>query len=145
MLVNIPVHNNPICAMIAKINGNTTKIKQLADGIYEIGHFSFDSCMPFRITFEEQYPALSGCSYGVCDHFEQILEVYPELQDPNRRFCISVTPILRKNQPSEGGWRWCKWGNYIGEHKPQHEYLYDEKIDGVLVYHIYEFNADRIL
>ena len=36
---------------------------------------------------------------------------------------------------SWGGWRWHKWGEYIGVHEPQHEYLsYEKGIDYVLSY-----------
>lgn len=145
MLVDVTLRNNPLADMISKVNGNKTSIKRYAKGIYEIGHFSLDVNFPFSLTFEEHWPELNESNYGVCDHIDQILEKYPELQDENRRFCVSITPILKKNQPKNGGWRWHKWGPYIGNYEIKHEYLYDEDIDGVLVYHIYEFNKERIL
>lgn len=77
-------------------------------------------------------------SYGVCDNVEQILAHY-DLSDPNRKFCIGVSPIFKKDQPERGGWRWHKWGPYLGTHEPKCEYLYDEEgIEYVLIYHIYE-------
>jgi hypothetical protein len=47
--------------------------------------------------------------------------------------------VIKANQSHEGGWRWHKWGEYIGKYEPQYEYLYDEpEIEKVYVYHIYE-------
>lgn len=68
---------------------------------------------------------LSINEYGVCDHYTQILEQCPELNDTGRTFLITLTyPVKRKNQPSSGV-RWHKWGPYIGSKNPQYEYLYD--------------------
>ena len=79
-------------------------------------------------------------NYGVCDNYKQILKRYPELKkDKQRKFLVGMTPIIRKHQPERNGWRWCKWGSYIGKHKPTSEYIYDdENIDMVYVFHIYE-------
>jgi len=78
-------------------------------------------------------------AYGVCDSVEQLLAACPELEAPGRRFVVTVTPVKRANQPADGGWRWHKWGDYIGTQNPQHEYLYDDvHIDMVLCYHIFE-------
>lgn len=77
---------------------------------------------------------------GVCDNYEQILDRYKDmLSDPNKQYVIGLCTVERKNQPSEGGWRWHKWGDYIGTQNPQHEYLYDDThIDRVYYFHIYE-------
>ena len=51
---------------------------------------------------------------------------------------ISVTEMRKDEQPEDGGWRWHKWGEYIGKQEPKCEYLYDEpNIDSVYVFHIY--------
>lgn len=77
--------------------------------------------------------------YGVCDSVRQVLDKVKPLYDPKREFVVLFTPVMRHNQSSEGGWRWHKWGEYIGNKDSQCEYLYDEpNIDGVLIYHIYE-------
>lgn len=84
--------------------------------------------------FEEYEPSLN--SYGVVDSPEQLLEMYDFHADP-RKFFICLTPMFKGEQPSDGGWRWHKWGPYIGIHTPTCEYLYDEpEIDVVWVYHI---------
>ena len=79
-------------------------------------------------------------AYGVCDHHLQILDQCPELAlDPNREFVIMLTAVDRDDQPEHDGWRWHKWGPYIGTFESKCEYLYDEVgIDRVYCYHIYE-------
>lgn len=77
--------------------------------------------------------------YGVCDDVAQVYKKYPILKnDKKNAYCVSFCKIERKEQPSDGGWRWHKWGEYIGKHKITTEYLHDEKkIDFVYVYHIH--------
>jgi hypothetical protein len=85
----------------------------------------------------DAYPS----EYGVCDTPEQVLAHVPLLTTDPRRFIVFFTPPIRKHdQPAEGGWRWHKWGEYIGtQPQAECEYLYDEPhIDEVLVYHIVE-------
>ena len=141
MLVNVRTYNNSIASMIAIINKQSPDIKFIETGIYEIGHFSFDKICIDKIKnnwfeFENYFN-----SYGVCDNYKQILEQCPELKESDRKYVISITPIEKSKQPELGGWRWHKWGPYIGEQKPEHEYLYDESnIDKVYVYHIHEIN-----
>lgn len=78
-----------------------------------------------------------GC-YGVVDTPEQLLTFY-DFEKDERKLVISFVKIEREAQSSTGGWRYHKWGNYIGNQDPQHEYLYDDKhIDRVYTYHIYE-------
>ena len=46
-----------------------------------------------------------------------------------------------------GGWRWHKWGEYIGKHNPQYEYLdHESGIDYVLVWKLcpVERNRDNV-
>lgn len=93
-------------------------------------------------------------SYGVCDSPEQLLELFPIIDAlENRYFCIAMTQMLRSEQAPEGGWRWHKWGGYVGVHEPQNEYLYDEipqyrsdgkSIDEVWVFHIYELRESEM-
>jgi hypothetical protein len=48
-------------------------------------------------------------------------------------------PKEPENAGRGGGWRWHKWGPYIGKGEPTTEYLDDEDgfADGVYVYHFY--------
>jgi hypothetical protein len=86
--------------------------------------------------FEAYEPSLG--SYGVVDTPEQLLELYDFDADP-RRFFICFTPVRKKNESSSGGWRWHKWGEYLGIQSPCCEYIYDEPvIEEVWIYHIYQ-------
>jgi hypothetical protein len=78
--------------------------------------------------------------YGVADNAEQILSHYKFLEeDTENTYFVSLSPVFREHQPEDGGWRWHKWGQYIGCQKREgYEYLYDEKnIEYVIVYHVY--------
>lgn len=77
--------------------------------------------------------------FGVCDEPEQVFEKWPHLATSEKKFFVTFWPHSREQQPSQGGWRWHKWGEYIGVREPQYEYLYDEpEIELVYSFHIYE-------
>lgn len=128
---------DPILAAIATSRGASDRATRITTGVYEIGHFGGTVFLPNY----EHYPDFGGerGSYGVCDNIDQILALYSELDADDRRFVVTLTRIRRADQSESGGWRWHKWGEYIGTQKPEHEYLYDDThIDEVFVYHIYE-------
>lgn len=83
--------------------------------------------------------------YGVADTPEQVIKYFHnEIADPDHTYLITVTAMYRADQPADGGWRWRKWGPYIGNHRIQYEYLYDEKdIEVVWCFHIYEVKANK--
>lgn len=88
--------------------------------------------------YQEGHPS----DYGVCDRWEQIVERWPEIVESPRQFVISITEMRREDQSPEGGWRWHKWGEYIGDQMPAHEYLYDDThIDSVFTFHIMEVSV----
>ena len=79
----------------------------------------------------------SDCNlpYGVCDNASQILEHYQPKDDE----VIILFPVIREYEPENYGWRWHKWGPYIGVHNPRYEYIYDEEeIDVVFCFSIYK-------
>lgn len=82
----------------------------------------------------------SKTSYGVADNIQQVLEFYRQfIDDATRQYVIEITPMRKSEQAPRGGWRWHKWGEYIGTQNPQCEYLYDEPlIEEVVVFHIHE-------
>lgn len=85
-------------------------------------------------------------SYGVADNIEQIKEKYKDQINSDAKIVISVTKMCKENQPEDGGWRWHKWGEYIGTREPQCEYLYDEpEIDSVFVFHVYSVQPNKKL
>lgn len=76
--------------------------------------------------------------YGIADNIEQVKERFKDQIHSDSPVVISVAEISKDNQPAEGGWRWHKWGEYIGTQNPQYEYIYDEpEIDSVYVFHIH--------
>lgn len=79
-------------------------------------------------------------SYGVADTPEQALERYSALvDDPDRKFLFRYQIVRKHDQEEEGGWRWHKWGEYIGKKEPKCEYLYNEpEIEEVWVFHFEE-------
>lgn len=81
--------------------------------------------------------------YGVCDSVEQVLEYHKgAISDPNRKFIILLTRVDAEpeNAGNGGGWRWHKWGPYIGTQNPQCEYLDDEDgIDFIYCFHLHEY------
>lgn len=79
-------------------------------------------------------------SYGVGDSPEQIMGRYRDiLERAPEPICISVVHVLKNPAEPGAGWRWRKWGEYIGEGTPTVEYLNDEPgfADGVWVYSVF--------
>jgi len=137
--VELLKYQDPIFSLIAQVNDQEELgTVHLEKGFYKIGHWNFDSLVADQL---DKYPGSlpEGVScYGVCDSPEQFKKRV-NLEESFRKFVVSFVPIRKRNQPSEGGWRWHKWGEYIGEQEPTQEYLFDEpKIEQVFTYHIYE-------
>lgn len=114
---------------------------RVAEGVYDT-HLNFGQTIR-HLTRDDRRYRLTGLervpTYGVCDNWEQVIAVWPEIQSSPERFCLLLTAIRRDEQPAYGGWRWHKWGEYIGVQNPTHEYLYDDKhIDSVFVFSIVE-------
>lgn len=82
-----------------------------------------------------------GCGGGIADDLEQVKKEYQSfINDPNIKMCVTYFRVIKSEQPESGGWRWHKWGDYIGTKNPQHEYIYDEddSIQEVICFHVYE-------
>lgn len=80
-------------------------------------------------------------SYGVADNLEQVVALYNNNEDGwfKGNHVIFCTKILKDPTEPCSGWRWHKWGGYIGTRDPQCEYLNDEPdIDEVVVFCIYK-------
>ena len=129
---------------ILSLIGQGGKSEEVETGIFMSPSFSFGNTIGNKkedyFSFESPDEQIWLGPYGVCDTIEQVKEKYAKwLNDEKLNFCISFTKVTKAEQPSDGGWRWHKWGDYIGTKNPQHEYLYDEDddIQEVFVYHIY--------
>lgn len=138
------IFTDPILTMLA----GDKKTKEIQPGVYEIGHFGGTSFLEDY----EHYPEFGSEEgendyrgpYGVCDSIEQLLAKYPELEAEDREFVVTLSPIRKAEQYPQGGWRWHKWGEYIGTQQPTCEYIFDEPtIELVYVYHIYERVQDE--
>jgi len=141
-----PLHPT-MALMLGSIAEGSPDPKPIRTGCYEIGHFNFGSFLSGTLNSPiggpwDEHPELGEHSaYGVCDSVEQFFEtpLGQLVRDDTRKFVVSFVRITRASQPPEGGWRWHKWGPYIGKHQPEHEYLYDEEgIDEVFAYHVFE-------
>ena len=135
-----------IYAMIAQINGidlssEKTYFEHYTTGVYRHDGYIFN----FNGFIEERCEdeiSDKWVVYGVCDNYEQVLERYKDiLNNTDKNYVVGMCTVDRCRQSSEGGWRWHKWGEYIGTQNPKHEYLYDDThIDRVYCFHIYEIN-----
>lgn len=82
-------------------------------------------------------------TYGVADNLDQVIETF-KLDTIPEKVALFGTDIHKADQPKHGGWRWHKWGTYIGENEPTTEYLYDEPdVESVVCFHIYRVNSDE--
>lgn len=141
--------NNPILAIVAGNRG--VEDKPLEDGFMQITHFSGDMLIWGRNAPEMYmgWPELGDDlnAYGVCDSPKQFIDKFKDrlAADEQRTFFVTFTHVAKEpeNKGCGGGWRWHKWGPYIGAGDPQHEYLDDEEgfADGVYVYHVYQIDG----
>lgn len=78
--------------------------------------------------------------FFVDDSPEAFIEKYHWLLEADPRiFAVFFTWIRKSEEPESGGWRWHKWGEYLGVHEPTTEYLYDEpEIEAVVTVRIVE-------
>lgn len=84
---------------------------------------------------------LNAWTYGVADNIKQIIEFYIANRDNyfKGNHVILATEIYKDITKPCSGWRWHKWGEYIGAKSPKCEYLNDEpEIDKVICFSIYK-------
>lgn len=143
MLINADHEMRRACAdpILTFMSGNSSGPQKIREGVYEIGHYGSSDFMRGW----DQYADLGEHNpYGVCDGVDNLLEAMPVLQDQARQFVVTLTKVERdvSNKGLGGGWRWHKWGPYIGKHEPTMEHLDDEPdIEAVYCYHVYEKTA----
>lgn len=135
-------YDNELMKILSFIGQEGEAIKQ-ETGIFLSKSFSFGSSIKNKkndyFNFSNNIEYLSF--YGVCDTIEQVKKKYKHwLNDAVLKFCVSFTKVTKSKQPSIGGWRWHKFGEYIGDKNSEFEYLYDENddIQEVYCYHIYQ-------
>lgn len=144
--------SDPVMAMMAQISGNGMSATEVEEGAFIIPNYSFD-IMVWGQNAPKMWMGwpdlgISGPdedlnSYGVCDKPAQFLDRYRDaLQSDVRTFAVGFTHVQKhpENKGNGGGWRWHKWGPYIGDGNPTAEYLDDEELfdEGVCVYSVLE-------
>lgn len=143
MLVDVDFRKprSDVAAILGIIGGGGPIVpERIGEGMYLSRHWSIDQLgIPVRERWRDTPPTwLDFEEYGVCDTPEQAVEKLG-LRDRPESFFVSFVKITRASQPSDGGWRWHKWGAYIGDKEPQREYIHDEpEIDEVYTFHVYE-------
>lgn len=111
----------------------------------------------------ELYSRYTALPYGISDNASQVLDnlyhalevyltkdstydffsrgkrIYKSLTErPDAVYFVGFTPIFNHHNGAIGGWRWHKWGTYLGKYTPKYKYLDEEKnIDYVLVWRLY--------
>lgn len=100
-------------------------------GVYE-AHINFDKEIERLVTGRwPEFPNFPGhdwfSCFGVVDHWSQL--PIKQLDADPRSLLVFLGRHVRAEQPERGGWRWHKWGPYLGVHAPEnsteYEYLYD--------------------
>jgi len=133
MLVTPKMRFDPdVDRILTRIMDEALEVDEVEPGVFETSTYTFhhlieEPCEPYHeFKIADKYL----WAYGVCDNLQQVKNRYKKwLKDPDSFYCISMKPILRSKQPYQDGWRWDskKWGDYIGDKNPQHEYLRDEE------------------
>jgi len=140
MLVNAPLGRKHLGLHVH--DAINTPYQNVRTGIY-IGDLNLDHRIDTNAlcVHEEQHFQREEelrLNYGVCDDIEQVLNHYRDLLDRHDLyFCISFYRLERDTEPPQNGWRWEKWGPYIGKQQPQRRYLFDEPlIESVYVFQL---------
>lgn len=111
-------------------------------GIYYSEVLNNDSCVKEQLNYLFKFED-GKIPYGISDGVQDILDYY-DFEKDDRNFVIFLTEIRRKDQPEKGGFRWRKWGEYIGRQNVFCDYLYDEpQIESIFVWEAYEVGELR--
>lgn len=119
--------------------------KIVGEGLIEIGHFNSDLVIYGRNGPYDIFEFNGVPVYGVCDSPAQFMEKFGEAaQADSHRLAVFFTHVPKEpaNARRGGGWRWRKWGKYVGSGTPTTEYLDDEPefCDGVYVFHVHDID-----
>jgi len=148
---------DPFMAMVLGVIGHgNSGAKKLAKGFYLVTHFSFEHVIGEHRVIQDWSGEESDWArrkqeradfklppdvYGVCDTPEQFMERYAAaFEAAPSKYIVSFNIQKKEHQSPDGGWRWHKWGTYIGDKQPQEEYLFDEgpEITQATCFHVYE-------
>lgn len=127
--------------LMLSLMGGSKGTQQVAPGFF-IGPLNLN--MLVEHVEVEKYPSIPGIgsyptSYYVCDTPQQFVERYGKILESAEGRYITFFAHIERTPGEEGGWRWHKWGEYLGDLNPQNEYLDDEGeefAEGVYVVHV---------
>lgn len=153
MLCDLPTRkiprydSNDLTNLVIKLLDDDKEPVHIATGVYEAG-FNWDRVIrkflaadAIDLCLDTDFRGRGIIFYGVCDSWEQIVEECPRLQADREPYVIRITPVVKGDN---GGWRWHKWGPYIGVHSPEYEYLDDEPaIEKVYTFSIHLLREPR--
>jgi hypothetical protein len=103
---------------------------RIGKGLYLTDSFNFEYNLQGKWVRFPEFDTLNYiCSYGGCDSPEQFMgRIGNYLESLPDSYVVSFVELNKEDMVPEGGWRWHKWGPYIGTQEPQCEYLYDEPV-----------------
>jgi hypothetical protein len=136
MLVELGIEGyvvDDITGMIAEMHGQTKTVLKIAKGYY-MSCLNFDRVVEQFLVrhqyFDGGYDEIPEVPcYGVCDTPQQFIDRYGEALEAHEANYVVGFAHVRKNPEDAGkggGWRWHKWGDYIGTREHRCEYLDDE-------------------
>jgi hypothetical protein len=111
------------------------KLWKIKRGFY---HAGLNVHMFLEDTIKEEFPLrerwwikdlgdILPSSYGVCDSPEQLMrKAESALEASKHKMFVTFYKVSKCREPKHGGWRWHKWGPYIGIKHPRHEHIADE-------------------
>ncbi len=118
-----------------KLNGNMLRFFE-DYGVQrpQVGVFIVE-VLNFRLALENR--SNHDGPYGVCDSLDQLQRhsLWRVIEQDPRAMALVLTPIRKLEQDSDG-WRWHKWGEYVGDQEPVCEYIFDEPI--IEIVHVFE-------
>lgn len=128
-------HDPFIFTLRQAMNVGTDGPLRVHRGVY-LAHINFDK--EIRDLIVDQWPRFDDMStkydgdqwfssFGVVDHWSQL--PLAALDADPRNLLVYLGWHRRADQSPQGGWRWHKWGPYLGVHAPEsstdYEYLHD--------------------
>lgn len=116
-----------------------TKVKENYDFTFD--NIIITSCLNIENALSSLYPEEDRVyhrrliSYGLSDSISQVIEKY------GQDHLITLYPVFRKSEPNNQGFRFHKWGPYIGiyqETVDNYEYLYDTDLYLIWIYEVHD-------
>lgn len=81
---------------------------------------------------------------GICDNASQVINKHSKIvKDKNKKYIIFLSPVFKCDQQVGTGFRWSRYGKYIGVQDQSEKLLVDEPyIEFIFKYSIYEIKEE---